>query len=112
MREKGRKEVSLGLHACSKWWFGIAMVAVVAATGFCYGGWHVVKSTRGLQGESERSFRMLSFIFSPRVAGYTWFILNMFWRKGRVAINDGDHHGEAVIGLSLYGDSHRLMYCT
>jgi len=55
---------------------------------------------------------MLTFIFNLRVVGYTCCMKSVFRREGKVAVNDGSRHGDAVFGWNLYGDSCRLRYRT
>jgi len=84
------------------------MVAVAAAVGLRYGVCAVAFSTRFFLSERGRSIGMLAFLFLPCVVGCTCCMINVFRRKGGVAVDDGNCHGGAVLGWNLYGDSRRL----
>jgi len=60
--------------------------------------------------EKEPIVKGIAFIFITGVTGGkcdTWGVLR---REGVVAIDGGNHHGDAAVGSDSYGSSRRLEY--
>jgi len=86
------------------------MVVVGVAVGICYGCVAVAVSTDVFIVEKEPIVVGIAFIFVTCVAGVkcdTWGVRR---REGGVAVDGGDHHGDAAAGSDSYGGSRRLEY--
>jgi len=86
------------------------MVVVGAAVGIVYGCGSVAISTKRFIVIKKPIVKGIAFIFGTGVAGVEWDTWGVRQKKGGVAVDDSDRHGDVAAGSDSYGSSRRLEY--
>jgi len=86
------------------------MVVVCAAVGIVYGCGSIAISTERFIVIKKPIVEGIAFIFGTGVAGVEFDTWGVSRRKGGVAVDVGDRHGDVAAGLDSYGGSCRLEY--
>ncbi len=86
------------------------MVVVGAAVGIFYGCGSVASSTERFIVEKKPIVIGIALIFVTGVVGVNCDTWGVRRRKGGVAVDGGDRHGDVAAGSDSYGGSRRLEY--